>query len=145
MLFRSLVHDAAFYESLHHVPALVHWAPAIVMALGFLIALNTYILKPGSSEAFKAQWHLLHRFLLNKWYFDELYTALFIKPALALGRLFWKRGDEGTIDRYGPDGIASAVRSGSAAAGRFESGLIYSYALVMLIGVAGFATWFIVQ
>ena len=141
----ALVHDVAFYESLHHVPALVHWAPAIVMVIGFLIALNTYILKPGSSEAFKAQWHLLHRFLLNKWYFDELYTALFIKPALALGRLFWKRGDQGTIDRFGPDGIATAVRSGSAAAGRFESGLIYSYALVMLIGVAGFATWFIVQ
>ena len=141
----ALVHDAAFFESLHNVPAPVYWAPAIVMALGFLIALNTYILKPGSSEAFKAQWHLLHKFLLNKWYFDELYNAIFIKPALALGTLFWKRGDQGAIDRFGPDGLASVVRSGSAAAGRFESGLIYSYALVMLIGVAGFATWFVVQ
>ncbi len=141
----ALVHDAAFYEALHHVPGLVHWAPAIVMALGFLIALRVYILKPGSSETFKAQWYLLHRFLSNKWYFDELYAVLFIKPALALGRLFWKRGDQGAIDRFGPDGLAAVVRSGSAAAGRFESGLIYSYAFVMLVGVAGFATWFILQ
>jgi len=140
----ALVHNAEFYESLHHVPALVHWAPAIVMALGLLIAWRTYIAKPGSSELFKQQFHVLHRFLSKKWYFDELYSAVLIKPALAIGRFFWKRGDQGLIDHFGPDGLTRVVASGSAAASRLESGLIYSYALVMLIGVAGFATWFIV-
>ncbi|MGQ5701272.1 NADH-quinone oxidoreductase subunit L [Sandaracinobacteroides sp. A072] len=141
----TLVHDGAFYDALHHVPGLVHWAPFIVMAIGFLIALRQYVLKPGASEGFKAQFHLLHRFLSRKWYFDELYNAIFVKPALWLGRFFWKRGDQGTIDRFGPDGLAAAVLAGTAVSRRFQSGLVYSYALVMLVGVAAFATWFMVR
>jgi NADH-quinone oxidoreductase subunit L len=141
----SLVHDAGFYESLHHVPLLVHWAPFIVMALGLAIAWLTYIRNPGFSDLFKAQWHQLHAFLFNKWYFDELYGLLFVKPALWLGQAFWKRGDQGTIDRFGPDGLSGAVVSGTGVARRLQSGLVTSYALVMLLGVAAFATWFMVR
>ena len=92
-----------------------------------------------------AQFRQLHAFLYNKWYFDELYRAIFIKPALWLGRFFWKAGDQGTIDRFGPDGLTAVVAQGSVLAKRFQSGLVYSYALVMLIGVAAFATWFMVR
>jgi NADH-quinone oxidoreductase subunit L len=141
----SIVHDAEFFEALHHVPALVHWAPAIVMALGLLLAWLVYVKNPGSSDRFKAQWKHLHAFLLNKWYFDEIYHALLVKPALWLGGLFWKRGDQGTIDRFGPDGLSTVVAGGAVLARRFQSGLVYSYALVMLVGVAAFATWFIVR
>jgi NADH-quinone oxidoreductase subunit L len=140
-----IVHDGEFFESLHHVPALVHWAPFMVMATGLLIAWLVYIRNPGFSTRFKAQWKHLHAFLLNKWYFDEIYHALFVKPALALGRFFWKAGDQGTIDRLGPDGMSAVVAGGSVLARRFQSGLVYSYALVMLVGVAAFATWFMVR
>ncbi len=141
----TLVHDAAFFEALHHVPALVYWAPTIVMALGLLIAWSVYIRNPGTADAFKAQFRQLHAFLFNKWYFDELYDAILVKPALWLGRTFWHRGDQGTIDRFGPDGLSNVVASGAGAAKRLQSGLVYSYALVMLMGVAAFATWFIVR
>ncbi|PZU50664.1 MAG: NADH-quinone oxidoreductase subunit L [Sphingomonas sp.] len=140
-----IVHNGEFFESLHHVPALVHWAPAIVMALGLLTAWAVYIRNPGFADTFVAQFRQLHAFLYNKWYFDELYRAIFIKPALWLGRFFWKAGDQGTIDRFGPDGLTAVVAQGSVLAKRFQSGLVYSYALVMLIGVAAFATWFMVR
>ena len=140
-----IVHDGEFFESLHHVPGLVHWAPFIVMATGLLLAWLIYIRSPGFSTGFKAQWKHLHAFLLNKWYFDEIYAFLFVKPALALGRFFWKAGDQGTIDRLGPDGMTAVVAGGSVLARRFQSGLVYSYALVMLVGVAAFATWFMVR
>jgi NADH-quinone oxidoreductase subunit L len=141
----TIVHDPEFFEALHQVPGLVYWAPIIVMALGFLIALRNYILKPDTPARFVAQFEYLHRFLFNKWYFDELYRAVFVAPALWLGNLFWKRGDQGMIDRFGPDGVSEVVSSGSVAAKRFQSGLVYSYALVMLIGIAGFMTWLMVR
>jgi NADH-quinone oxidoreductase subunit L len=141
----SLVHDGDFYEALHQVPGLVYWAPIMVMATGLAIAYLIYIRNPHLAGGFKARFHLLHAFLFNKWYFDELYEALLVKPALWLGRLFWKGGDEGTIDRFGPDGMTAVVASGSGLARRFQTGLVYSYALVMLVGVAGFATWFMLR
>ena len=137
----ALAHDAAFQHRTHEVPALVHWAPALAMALGFLIALRQYVLKPGAAEAFVETLPTLHRFLYRKWYFDELYDWLFVRPAQALGRAFWKGGDQGVIDRFGPDGVSAAVGAGAVLARRFQSGQIYFYALVMLFGVAGFMTW----
>jgi NADH-quinone oxidoreductase subunit L len=141
----SLVHDRAFYEALHHVPASVYWAPAVVMLLGFLFALNSYILRPHLPDAFKRQFAVLHGFFSNKWYFDEIYDALLVRPAIWLGRLFWRGGDQGMIDRLGPDGLSDTVVAGSGVAARLQSGLVYSYALVMLLGVAGFATWFVLR
>ncbi|WP_448578554.1 NADH-quinone oxidoreductase subunit L [Thermaurantiacus sp.] len=137
----ALAYDAAFQHKTHEVPALVHWAPALAMALGFLIALRQYLLKPGAAAAFVRTVPTLHRFLYRKWYFDELYDRLFVRPALFLGRAFWKGGDQGTIDRFGPDGVSAAVGAGALLARRFQSGQVYFYALVMLFGVAGFMTW----
>ena len=78
---------------------------------------------------------------MHKWYFDELYDLVFVRPAMKLGRFFWKRGDEQTIDRFGPHGAAYAVGIGNRITTRFQSGYVYSYALVMLLGLIGAASW----
>jgi NADH-quinone oxidoreductase subunit L len=83
----------------------------------------------------------IYDFLLHKWYFDELYDLLFVKPAFAIGRLFWHRGDEKTIDRFGPNGSAWIVERSSRVAGRIQSGYVYTYAFVMLLGLTGAVTW----
>ena len=112
-----------------------------VMLIGLAIAYNNYIRRPDSAGRFVAQFPGIHRFVLNKWYFDELYDFIFIRPSLWLGRLFWKGGDEGTIDRFGPHGAAYAVGEGNKLTARLQSGYLYSYAFVMLLGLIGAASW----
>jgi NADH-quinone oxidoreductase subunit L len=119
----------------------VKWSPTIEMLIGFAIAWNNYIRTPEAPLAFVKQFPSVYNFVSNKWYFDELYDFLFVRPALWLGRLFWKGGDEGTIDRFGPHGAAYAVGIGNRVTTRFQSGYLYSYALVMLLGLIGAATW----
>jgi NADH-quinone oxidoreductase subunit L len=84
----------------------------------------------------------LYLFLLNKWYFDELYDWLFVRPAMALGRLLWKTGDGRIIDGLGPDGIAARVQDMTSRVVRLQTGYVYHYAFAMLIGVAALITWF---
>jgi NADH-quinone oxidoreductase subunit L len=139
----SIAWDAHLMHAMHEVPNWVKWAPFAVMALGAWLAWNSYIRNPAIPAAFVARYRDLHAFLLNKWYFDELYNAVFVRPALSIGRLFWKLGDEGTIDRFGPNGLAAAVAGGSRLAVRFQSGYLYSYAFVMLLGLAALTTWLI--
>jgi NADH-quinone oxidoreductase subunit L len=125
----------------HGVPLFVKWAPFTVMAIGLFLAWMAYIRHPDWPRRFVGQFYLLYDFLLNKWYFDELYDLIFVRPAFALGRLFWKGGDQGTIDRFGPNGLAWIVVQGGKVTRRLQSGYLYSYALVMLIGLAAAATW----
>ena len=138
-------HSLAFNEHLahamHEVPKWVKYTPFAVMLIGLAIAYRNYIRVPGAPAAFVAQFPGLHRFLMHKWYFDELYDAIFVRPAMALGRLFWKRGDEQTIDRFGPHGAAALVGVGNRITTRFQSGYVTNYALVMLLGLIGAATW----
>jgi len=141
----SVAFDTHLMHAMHEVPMWVKLAPAAVMLTGLLIAWNNYIRNPEVPAAFVAQFRVLHRFLVHKWYFDELYDMIFVRPAFAIGRFFWKRGDQGTIDRFGPDGIASVVAGGSAVARRLQSGYVYTYALVMLLGLAAAATWAMVR
>ena len=119
----------------------VKWSPTIEMLIGFAIAWNNYIRTPEAPLAFVRQFPGVYRFVSNKWYFDELYDFLFVRPALWLGRLLWKGGDEGTIDRFGPHGAAYAVGIGNRITYKLQSGYLYSYALVMLLGLIGAATW----
>ncbi|MFA7439507.1 MAG: NADH-quinone oxidoreductase subunit L [Sphingomonadaceae bacterium] len=140
----TLVHDGAFYEALHHVPAWVHWSPAMAMLIGLAVAWYLYIRRPGTSAEIRNSMRLIYNFLLNKWYFDELYQLIIVKPLLWLGRFFWK-GDKQVIDAAGADGLACIVSDGVVVARRFQSGYLYSYALVMLVGVAAFATWYMVR
>ena len=84
----------------------------------------------------------VYQFLLNKWYFDEIYDFLFVRPAIWLGRLFWKGGDGFIIDGLGPDGVSARVLDVTRYVVRLQTGYLYHYAFAMLIGVAGFFTWF---
>jgi NADH-quinone oxidoreductase subunit L len=119
----------------------VKLSPTIAMLLGLWIAWNNYIRNPKAAASFVTMFPGIYKFVSNKWYFDELYDAIFVGPALWLGRLFWHGGDEGTIDRFGPHGAAYAVGVGNRITYRFQSGYLYSYALVMLLGLIGAASW----
>jgi NADH-quinone oxidoreductase subunit L len=127
----------------HEIPGWVGLAPFVMTVLGFLVALYMYILKPGTAHRLAEALPGLYRFLLNKWYFDELYDAIFVKPAFKLGRLFWKGGDGAIIDGLGPDGVAARVVDGSRIAVRLQTGYVYNYAFAMLIGVAAIVTYFV--
>ncbi len=137
----SLFFDEHLMHAMHEVPLLVKLAATIVMLVGFVSAFYVYIARPGTAAAIAETFRVLHRFLLRKWYFDELYDLLFVRPAFALGRFFWKRGDEGTIDRFGPNGSAALVGLSSRLAVRMQTGYLYTYAFVMLIGLTAAVTW----
>jgi len=137
--------SVAFSEHLahaaHQVPAWVKYTPLAVMLIGLAIAYRNYIANPDAPAAFVVQFPHLHRFLMHKWYFDEIYDLIFVRPAMRLGNLLWKKGDEGTIDRFGPHGAAYAVGVGNKITARLQSGYVTSYALVMLLGLIGAASW----
>jgi NADH-quinone oxidoreductase subunit L len=137
----SLSFDAKLMHDMHEVPLLVKLSATIVMLLGLLTAWWAYIKNPRIPARFVATFRPIYDFLLNKWYWDELYNKLFVKPSFLFGRLFWKVGDEGIIDRFGPNGAAAIVVQGSNLAAKLQSGYLYTYALVMLIGLCAAATW----
>ncbi len=129
-------------EDLHHVPNWVIFSPMVMMAAGFLLAYLFYILKPGIPAVLAKWFRPIYLFLLNKWYFDELYDFLFVRPAHWIGRALWKVGDGKVIDGVGPDGIAARVIDVTNRVIRFQTGYVYHYAFVMLIGVALLLTYF---
>jgi NADH-quinone oxidoreductase subunit L len=137
----SVSFDEHLAHAMHEVPAVVKYTPFAVMLIGLAIAYRNYIAKPDAPAAFVAMFPGVHKFLMHKWYFDEIYDFLFVRPAMWLGRLFWKGGDEQIIDRFGPHGAAYAVGVGNRITARLQNGYVYSYALVMLLGLIGAATW----
>ena len=141
----SLAFDEHLMHAIHEVPLWVKLASTVAMLTGLGTAIFLYFFGKDRPARLAATFSPLYQFFFNKWYFDELYHLIFIRPAFWLGRLFWKTGDEGTIDRFGPNGIASVIASGSGVMKRFQSGYLYTYALVMLLGLAAAATWIIVQ
>jgi len=129
-------------EELHHVPGWVPWAPFVMMVLGFALAWLFYI-KDRTLPVRLAEMHQpLYKFLLNKWYFDELYDFLFVRPAMWLGRFLWKKGDGMVIDGLGPDGVSARVLDVTNRIVRLQTGFVYHYAFAMLIGVAGLVTYY---
>jgi len=127
------------------VPYWVKYTPLVVMLVGLFFAWLAYLKDTTIPATFVKQFRLLHAFLFNKWYFDEVYDKIFVKPAFWLGRKFWKIGDEGIIDRFGPNGAAWAVMRGSGVARRVQSGSLNLYALVMLAGLVAAISWIISQ
>jgi NADH-quinone oxidoreductase subunit L len=120
------------------------WAPLTVTAIGFAMAWFFYVLNEGSGARIAARQGPLWRLFYNKWYFDEIYDLIFVRGAKALGDLFWKVGDQKIIDGLGPDGVAAVSAAVGRGAGRVQTGYVYHYAFVMLLGVAGllsFALW----
>ena len=130
-------------EEAHHVPFWVKKLPILVGVIGIFAAFVMYILTPNWPAAFVARIRPLHTFVYNKWFFDELYDRVFVRPSFVLGRGLWKSGDGAVIDGVGPDGIAAATRNLAGRASRLQSGFVYHYAFAMLIGLVLLATWFL--
>ncbi|OWK30663.1 NADH-quinone oxidoreductase subunit L [Sphingomonas mucosissima] len=139
----SLFFNEHLMHEMHEVPLLVKLAATIVMIIGLAVAWMAYIWRTDIPGRFTATFDVLYNFIAHKWYFDELYHLLFVRPAFAIGRLLWHKGDEGAIDRFGPNGSAWVVALSSRLAGRIQTGYVYTYAFVMLIGLTAAATWVI--
>ena len=129
-------------EEMHNVPLHIALLPTIMMALGFVVAWQFYIRKPHIPVELARQHDFLYRFLLNKWYFDELYEIIFVRPAKWLGHSLWKAGDGWLIDGFGPDGVSARVLDVTRNVVRLQTGYLYHYAFAMLIGAAAFITYF---
>jgi len=133
--------DNHVIDDAHHAPVLVKLSPFIAMLIGFVTAYMFYVRRPDLPGKLAANQSHLYQFLLNKWYFDEIYGFLFVRPALAIGRFLWKRGDEGTIDG-GINGLAlGIVPFLTRTAGRMQSGYLFTYAFAMVAGIAALLTW----
>jgi NADH-quinone oxidoreductase subunit L len=130
-------------EAAHHVPGWVIASPFIAMVLGLVIAWYFYIKEPSMPGKFISTFRLAYELSFNKWYFDELYDILFVRPAMKLGYFLWKRGDEDTIDRYGPDGVSASVVRVAEKFRNLQTGYLYHYAFAMLIGLSAFVSWFV--
>ena len=130
-------------EDMEKVPFLIKQLPTLMLAAGFALAWYGYIRDQKAPAGWAKQNKIIYDFLSHKWYFDELYDMIFVKPAFMIGRLFWKRGDVGIIDRYGPDGLSAAVIDVTKQAVRLQTGYVYHYAFAMLIGVTLLATYFV--
>ena len=128
---------------MHEVPEWVMWSPTVAMLSGLGLAVLYYVLVPGLPAATARVFKPVYLFLLNKWYFDELYDWLFVRPAFAIGRLLWKGVDGAVIDGT-IDGTAKSVLWGTGRIIRLQTGYVYHYAFAMLIGVAALLTYFIV-
>ncbi len=128
-------------HALHEIPKWVGWAPFAAMASGFVLAWIYYIQVPSLPAATARAFRPLYLFLLNKWYFDELYDRVFVRPAFWIGRKLWKTGDGQIIDGLGPDGISARVQDMTGRVVKLQTGYLYHYAFAMLIGVAALMTW----
>jgi NADH-quinone oxidoreductase subunit L len=129
-------------EEMEEIPLVVKLLPFVMMAIGAVISYLFYISRPYLPEELAAQQPMLYQFLLNKWYFDELYDLIFVRPAKAIGYFLWKYGDGWTIDGLGPDGVSKRVLDITRNVVKIQTGYLYHYAFAMLIGVAGLITWF---
>jgi NADH-quinone oxidoreductase subunit L len=132
--------DNTVLKDKYDIPGWVFWAPAVVMLIGLAFALYFYLFNEGLGKKIADRGGLLHGFLFNKWYFDELYDAVFVKGARAIGDLFWKVGDGRIIDGLGPNGIAASLNAASKRFVKLQSGYVYHYAFLMLLAavVLGF-------
>jgi len=140
--FRDSLKLTPVLEDMEHLPFLITFLPTLMMVAGFLVAWQFYIRRPDIPAALARDQGVLYRFLLNAWYFDRIYDVLFVRPAMWIGRLFWKGGDGFIIDGFGPDGVSARVLDVTRNVVRLQTGYLYHYAFVMLIGVAAFVTWF---
>ena len=117
--------------------------PLIAAIFGILCALVFYIQLPNIPDILSKTFNRAYQFLLKKWYFDELYNRLFVRPTFYIAKQLWKIGDGVLIDGLGPDGISSAVQDISRRISHLQSGYVYHYAFAMLIGLVGIVTWYL--
>ncbi len=139
----AVLAEPSVIEEAHHVPFLVKVLPLIMGVIGIGLAWLMYIREPDLPARLATTFSGLYRFLLNKWYFDELYDFLFVEPAKRLGYGLWQVIDIGVIDNFGPDGVAASALTVARRAVRLQTGYLYHYAFAMLIGVAALVTWYL--
>ena len=142
-IFISEKHKA--FKLAHYVPLWVKYLPIFLAILGILCAYLFYVLNPNLPKILSKKFSLIYNLFFNKWYFDELYDYLFVKSFIKFGNFFWKKGDEGTIDRFGPNGISKLVKNISSKSIIIQSGYIYHYAFAMLIGLVVLITWLLLD
>src|SRR5712672_4361890 len=132
-------------DEMHNIPQSIAFLPTLMMALGFVVSWLFYLRRPYLPVELARQHQMLYQFLVNKWYFDELYDLIFVRPAKRIGRFLWKVGDGYVIDGFGPDGVSARVLDITRNVVKIQTGYLYHYAFAMLIGVAALITWFIVR
>ena len=142
-IFISEKHKA--FKLAHYVPLWVKYLPIFLAILGILCAYLFYVLNPNLPKILSKKFSPIYNLFFNKWYFDELYDYLFVKNFIKFGNYFWKKGDEGTIDRFGPNGISKLVKNISSKSIIIQSGYIYHYAFAMLIGLVVLITWLLMD
>jgi len=128
-------------HEMHNLPEWIGYAPFVAMVIGFAIAWLFYIKRTDLPERLAETNQPLYQFLLNKWYFDELYDLILVRPIMWLGKFLWKQGDGRVIDGFGPNGVAARVADITAFVTRLQTGYVYHYAFAMLLGVAGLITF----
>ena len=129
-------------ESIHYVPKWVKYSPLVMMVLGLITAIIFYLIYPNIPKFLSNKFNPLYKFLLNKWYFDELYELIFVRNISRIGNFLSNFGDKRVIDGFGPDGISSRVMDIAKQVSRIQTGYIYHYAFAMLIGLMLFITYF---
>jgi NADH-quinone oxidoreductase subunit L len=131
----------ATLHAAHEAPTWVKVSPFIAMILGLALAWKFYIRSPELPAKLAAQQRPLYLFLLNKWYFDEIYDVIFVRPAKWLGRFLWQKGD-GTVIDGALNGVAMGIIPFfTKLAGKAQSGYVFTYAFAMVLGIAALLTW----
>jgi NADH-quinone oxidoreductase subunit L len=125
------------------IPPLVRYLPLMLGLLGIATAYVFYVVDRTIPARLASRLRALYLFLLNKWYFDELYYWLFVRPAMMIGDGLWKSGDGAVIDGFGPDGVATVTRDLAQQASRLQTGYLYHYAFAMMIGLVALVTWYL--
>jgi NADH-quinone oxidoreductase subunit L len=128
-----------------HLPIYLIIITPVIVILAIPISYYYFVKNKSILEEFKKTNSPLYNFLIKKWYIDELYDLILVNPLKKIGYFFWKKGDQNTIDRYGPDGISKIIKLISDKAVQFQSGYIYDYAFVMLIGLSALITYLILN
>ncbi|MCF6343051.1 MAG: NADH-quinone oxidoreductase subunit L [Devosiaceae bacterium] len=141
---QSIIISYAIIDAAHNVPTWVKWSATYAMMLGFVTALWMYMLAPSVPNKLAKATPFLYRFLLNKWYFDELYDAIFVRPSFRIGNYLWKKMDDKLIDDMIVEGLGRRVKSITGRVVKMQSGYLYHYAFAMLIGIAALLTWMVV-
>jgi NADH-quinone oxidoreductase subunit L len=143
--------NAIFFGPANHVPeeaeqvsAWVKFLPLVMGLIGIAFAYYAYMKTRDLPSRIAKAFGPIYTFVFNKWFFDELYDAIFVRPAKALGRILWKGGDGAIIDGLGPDGISQVTVDLAKRAGRLQTGYVYHYAFAMMIGVVALVSWYIV-
>jgi len=129
-------------DAAHSVPYWVKKLPSVVGVIGILLAYLLYIAKPGVPSVIVRIFRPLYSLFFNKWFFDQVYSMVFVSNTFRLGRIF-SNSDKNLIDKLGPDGVAGFSSRLSSNLSKFQSGYVYQYALVMIIALISIVSWFV--